>query len=74
MRTAAASWRFAYYSRLRVRARRADVEFAAAGHDLDRWLSTKLAQTALPERLLAPLSALRSLKSGMALDASSPVS
>ena len=44
-----------------------NVEFAAAGHDLDRWLSTKLAQTALPERLLAPLSALRSLKSGAAL-------
>ena len=44
-----------------------NIEFAAAGHDLDKWLSTKLAQTALPERLLAPLSALRSLKSGAAL-------
>jgi len=44
-----------------------NVEFAAARYDLDRWLATKLAQTALPERILAPLAALRSLKSGPAL-------
>ena len=51
----------------RTTSTRSTSEFAAAGHDFDRWLSTKLAQTALPERLLAPLSALRSLKSGAAL-------
>ena len=35
-----------------------NVEFKAAGHDLDAWLANKLATTALPEKLLAPLAAL----------------
>ena len=45
-----------------------NVEFAAADHDLDAWLGSKMAQTALPERLLSPLAAIGAFEADGAVD------